>query len=96
MQHLQRACRGLVGYSKLGVCHDHGQTGLALCLWAVLVTTVVTIFRFTITPTIAVVCFRWDMFSGSIGLTTISTVCIVLVAVTGVVTILGFNPHQSY
>jgi hypothetical protein len=28
-------------------------------LWVVLVTTVVIILRFTITPTTAVVCFRW-------------------------------------
>ena len=35
-------------------------------LWVVLVTTVVTILRFTITPTIAVVCFRWVLFCGSI------------------------------
>ena len=30
--------------------------------WVVFVTTVVTIFRFTITPTTAVVCFRWVLF----------------------------------
>jgi hypothetical protein len=35
-------------------------------LWVVLVTTVVTIFRFTITPTTAVVCFRWVLFCGRI------------------------------
>jgi hypothetical protein len=31
-------------------------------LWVVLVTTVVTILRFTDTPTTAVVCFRWFYF----------------------------------
>ena len=33
-------------------------------LWVVLVTTIVTILRFTITPTTAVVCFRWVLFCG--------------------------------
>jgi hypothetical protein len=35
-------------------------------LWVVLVTMVVTILRFTITPTTAVVCFRWVLFCGRI------------------------------
>jgi hypothetical protein len=34
-------------------------------LKVVLVTTVVTILRFTLTPTTTVVCFRWVMISGS-------------------------------
>jgi hypothetical protein len=36
------------------------------CLSVVLVTTKVTIVRFTLTPTTAVVCFKWVMTSGSI------------------------------
>jgi hypothetical protein len=35
-------------------------------LWVVLVTTVVTIHRFTITPTTAVVYFRWVISCGPI------------------------------
>jgi hypothetical protein len=35
-------------------------------LWVVLVTTAVTILRFTITPTTAVVCLRWVLFCGRI------------------------------
>jgi hypothetical protein len=33
-------------------------------LWVVSVTTVVTILRFTIAPTTAVVCFRWVLLCG--------------------------------
>jgi hypothetical protein len=33
-------------------------------LWVVLATMVVTFLRFTITPTTAVVCFRWVLFCG--------------------------------
>ncbi len=33
-------------------------------LWVVLVTMVVTVLRFTITPTTAVVCFRWVISCG--------------------------------
>jgi hypothetical protein len=33
-------------------------------LWVLLVNTVVTILRFTITPTTAAVCFRWVLFCG--------------------------------
>ena len=33
-------------------------------LWVVLVTTVVTILRFTITPTTAAVCFWWVLHCG--------------------------------
>jgi hypothetical protein len=35
-------------------------------LWVVLVTVVVTTLRFTITPTTAVVCFRWVLSCGCI------------------------------
>jgi hypothetical protein len=35
-------------------------------LWVVLVTMVVTILRFTIIPTTAVVCFSWVLSCGSI------------------------------
>jgi hypothetical protein len=35
-------------------------------LWVVLVTMVVTLLRFTITPTTAVVCFRWVQSCGRI------------------------------
>jgi hypothetical protein len=35
-------------------------------LWVVLVTMVVTILRFTSTPTTAVVCFRWVLSCGLI------------------------------
>jgi hypothetical protein len=35
-------------------------------LWVVLVTTVVTILRFTITLTSAAVCFRWVLSCGHI------------------------------
>ncbi len=34
--------------------------------WVVLATKVVTILRFTITPTTAVVCLRWVLFCGLI------------------------------
>jgi hypothetical protein len=54
---------------RLGVrCYDYGLTGPALMLWVVLVTTVVTILRPTITPTTAVVCFRWVPSCGHIVL----------------------------
>jgi hypothetical protein len=35
-------------------------------LWVVLVTMLVSILRFTITPTTAVVCFRWVLSCGRI------------------------------
>jgi hypothetical protein len=35
-------------------------------LWVVLVTMVVTILWLTLTPTTAVVCFRWVLFCGRI------------------------------
>jgi hypothetical protein len=58
---------GLSLVRKIGVrCYDYGLTGPALMLWVVLVTTVVTILRFTVTPTMAVVCFRWVLSCGCI------------------------------
>jgi hypothetical protein len=58
---------GLSLVRRLGVrCYDYGLTGPALMLWIVLVTSVVTIHRFTITPTTAVVCFRWVLSCGCI------------------------------
>jgi hypothetical protein len=58
---------GLSLVRRLGVrCYDYGLTGPALMLWVVLVTTVVTIHKFTITPTTAVVCFRWVLSCGHI------------------------------
>jgi hypothetical protein len=58
-------------------------------LWVVLVTIVVTILRFTITPTTAVVCFRLVLFCGSIVLMQLHGRLLVLVTVSAVVTILG-------
>jgi hypothetical protein len=58
---------GLSLVRRLGVrCYGYGLTGSALMLWVVLATMVVTILRFTITPTTAVVCFRWVLFCGCI------------------------------
>ena len=60
---------GLSLVRRLGVhCYDNGLTGSILMLWVVLVTMVVIIFRFTLTPTTAVVCFRMVIISGSIVL----------------------------
>jgi len=47
-------------------CYGYGLTGPTLMLQVVLVTMVATIIRFTITPTTAVVCFRWVLSCGSI------------------------------
>jgi hypothetical protein len=58
---------GLSLVRRLGVsCYDYNLTGPALILWVVLVTTVATILRFTITTSTAVVCFRWVLFCGRI------------------------------
>jgi hypothetical protein len=73
-------------------CYDIGLTGPALTLWVVLVTMVVTILRFTITPTTAVVCFRWVLFCGRHA----TVLLIVPVAAFAVVPILGSTPHHSY
>jgi hypothetical protein len=61
-------------------------------LWVVLVTTVVTILRFTITPTTAVVCFRWVLFCDRHA----TVLLIVPVTASAVVPILGLTPHHSY
>jgi hypothetical protein len=61
-------------------------------LWVVLVTTVVTILRFTITPTTAVVCFRWVLFYGRHA----TVWLIVPVTASVVVPILGLTAHHSY
>jgi hypothetical protein len=61
-------------------------------LWVVLVTMVVTILRFTITPTTAVVCFKWVLFCGCHA----TVLLIVLVTASTVVSILGLTPHHSY
>jgi hypothetical protein len=60
--------------------------------WVVLVTTVVTILRFTITPTTAVVCFRWALFCGRHA----TVLLIAPVTAFVVVPILGLTPHHSY
>jgi hypothetical protein len=61
-------------------------------LWVVLVTMVVTVLRFTITPTTAVVCFRWVLFCGRHA----TVLLIVPVTTFAVVPILGLTPHHSY
>ena len=61
-------------------------------LWVVLVTNVVTILRFTITPTTAVVCFRWVLFCCRIvHMSFYSFANSVLVTVSAVVPILGLT-----
>jgi hypothetical protein len=61
-------------------------------LWVVLVTTVVTVLRFTITPTTAVVCFRWVLFCGCHA----TVLLIVLVTASVAVSILTLTPHHNY
>jgi hypothetical protein len=61
-------------------------------LWVVLVTTVVTVLRFTITHTTSVVCFRWVLFCGRYA----TVLLIVLVTASMVVPILKLTPHHSY
>jgi hypothetical protein len=58
-------------------------------LWVVLVTTVVTILRFTITPTTAVVCFRWVLLCGRMDIPHSTVLLIVPVTASVVVPILG-------
>jgi hypothetical protein len=70
-------------------CYDYGLTGPALMLWVVLVTTVVTIHRFTISPTTAVVCFRWVLSCGRIVHTSFHSLLIVPLTASTVVPILG-------
>jgi hypothetical protein len=84
-------------YERLGVrYYDYGLTGPALMPWVVLVTTVVTILRFTIPlPQ------QWSALGGFYPVVVLcirhSTV-LLIVPVTGsvVVPILGFTPHHSY
>jgi hypothetical protein len=61
-------------------------------LCVVLVTMVVTILRFTITHTTAVVYFRWVLFCGCHA----TVLLIVPVTASAVVPILGLTPHHSY
>jgi hypothetical protein len=68
-------------------------------LWVVLVTAVVTILRFTITPTTAVVCL--SAFGGfypvvALYIRNCTVLLIVLVTASEVVPILGLIPHHSY
>ncbi len=67
-------------------------------LWVVLVTMVVTIHRFTITPTTAVVCFRWVLSCPVVVLYIRYSIVLLIVPVTAstVVPILGLTPHHSY
>jgi hypothetical protein len=66
-------------------------------LWVSLVTMVVTILRFTITPTTAVVCFRWVLFCGFVLYICHSTVLLIVpVTASAVVPILGLTPHHSH
>jgi hypothetical protein len=60
-------------------------------LWIVLVTMVVTILRFTITPTTAAVCIRWVLSCGLYA----TVLLIVPVTVSTVVPILRLTPHHS-
>ncbi len=80
-------CLSLV--RRLGVrWYDYSLTGPALMLWVVLVTMVITILRFTITPTTVVVCFRWVLFCSRI--VRHSTVLLIVpVTASAVVPILG-------
>ena len=64
----------------------------ALVLWVVLVTTVVTIIRFTITPATAAVCFWWVLYCGCYATVLLK----VLVTASAVVPILRLTPHHSY
>jgi hypothetical protein len=60
--------------------------------WVVLVTMVVTILRFTITPTTAAVCIWWVLYYGGYATVLLK----VLVTVSAVVPILRLTPHHSY
>ncbi len=64
----------------------------ALMLWVVLVTMVVTILRFTITPTTAAVCIWWVLSCGCYATVLLK----VLVTAPMVVPILRLTPHHSY
>ena len=59
--------------------------------WVVLVTMVVTILGFTITPTLAAVCFRWVLSCGPYA----TVLLIVIVTTSAVVPILRLTPHHA-
>jgi hypothetical protein len=61
-------------------------------LWVVFVTMVVTILRFTITPTTAAVCFRGVLYCGRYATVLLK----VLVTASPVVPILRLTPHHSF
>ncbi len=65
-------------------------------LWVVLVTIVVTILKFTITPTTAVACFKWVLSCGQIVHTYFHGIAYVPVTASMVVPILGLTPYHSY
>jgi hypothetical protein len=60
-------------------------------LWVVLVTTVVTILRFTINPTTSAVCIWWVLSCGRYATVLLK----VLVTASVVVPILRLTPHHS-
>ncbi len=64
----------------------------ALMLCVVLVTTVVTILRFTITPTTAAVCIWWVLYCGCYATVFLK----VLVTASAVVPFFRLTPHHSY
>jgi hypothetical protein len=61
-------------------------------LWVVLFIMVVTISRFTITPTTAAVCFWWVLFCGCYA----TVLLIVPDTASAVVPILRLTPRHSY
>ncbi len=61
-------------------------------LWVVLVTTVVTILMFSITPTTAAVWFRWVLYGGPYAIVLLK----MLVTASAVVPILRLTPHHSF
>ncbi len=65
-------------------------------LWLVLVTMLVTILRFTITLTIAVVCFRWVLFCGCIVHTSLHSFANCAYYCVGSGTRSWVSPHHSY
>jgi hypothetical protein len=60
--------------------------------WVVLFTTVVTILRFTITPTTAAACIWWVLSCGRYA----TVLLILFVTASAVVLILRLTPHHSY
>jgi hypothetical protein len=57
-------------------------------LWVVFVTMVVTILRFTVTLTTAVVCFRWVLLCGRMDIRHSTVLLVVPVTVSTVVPVL--------